>query len=422
MRLFNRRNIFWAVAFVTVALLLWYVSPSLALWPRNIALTWSGDPSSTQTITWHTGNYGGSSKITFREEAALGESLTATGTVRQVETERGVIAVHSAQLTGLKPATRYRYQVGDGVFWSASHTFTTAPSQVQAFKFLLFGDSQGNSFSVWQSTLQTAYARNGDAKFLINVGDLVDTGLSYNQWDNWFQAGRGVIDTLPIMPVMGNHETYTIGGTIDRPVLYSAFFLLPHNGPAGLEGKVYSFDYGPAHFSVLDSQRQEEEEWLPQMLSLQQAWLEKDLAGTDKRWKVVLIHRPVYHNRPSRAADEDLRNAFTPLFDRYGVDVVFAGHDHVYARSYPLSGGKWKGAAGSGPVYITVGRSGTKTFARAQAKDWDAAFYNPLQQPNYLTVEVSGDRLLVKAFTLEGEMFDMWSKAANDGRNGAGHE
>lgn len=36
-----------------------------------------------------------------------------------------------------------------------------------------------------------------------------------------------------------------------------------------------------------------------------------------------------------------MREALAPLFDRYGVDVVFAGHDHVYARFYPLLGGKW---------------------------------------------------------------------------------
>jgi acid phosphatase type 7 len=133
------------------------------------------------------------------------------------------------------------------------------------------------------------------------------------------------------------------------------------------------------------------------------------LAGTNKRWKLVFIHRSVYHNRPSDG-DEDLRDAFTPLFERYHVDVVFAGHDHVYARSYPLTGGVWTDETGNGPVYITTGRSGKKTFVRAQRKNWNAVFYNPLKQPNYLTVEVSDHVLLIKAFELNGAVIDSWGK------------
>lgn len=135
------------------------------------------------------------------------------------------------------------------------------------------------------------------------------------------------------------------------------------------------------------------------------------MAGTNKPWKLVFIHRPVYHNRPS-AGDEDLRDALTPLFERYSVDVVFAGHDHVYARSYPLIGGMWTDEAGAGPAYITTGRSGKKTFSRAQSKNWNAVYYNPLEEPNYLTVEVSNHNLLIKSFKLNGEVIDTWVKTA----------
>jgi hypothetical protein len=270
---------------------------------------------------------------------------------------------------------------------------------------------QGNSYKLWQRTLQIAYERNRDAAFMMNIGDLVDIGLNYDQWDDWFQAGHGVIDTMVIMPVMGNHETYTTEWKIAEPLLYTGFFRLPKNGPAALQGKVYSFDYGDAHFSILDSQLQEEAEWIPEMLTLQQEWLERDLAGANKRWKLVFIHRPLYHNRPS-AGDEDLRDALAPLFERYDVDVVFSGHDHIYARSYPIVRGKWTDETGVGPVYITTGRSGKKTFARAQQKNWNAMFYNPLEQPNYLVIEVSDHNLQIKAFKLNGEVIDTWSKTA----------
>ncbi|CUH96795.1 hypothetical protein P22_2906 [Propionispora sp. 2/2-37] len=382
----------------------------LIMWPRNVTLTWKGAPATTQTITWQTGRYTMGSKVEYTAATDDLPPLVMSGSATQLETDGGLIIIHSTSLTGLKPGTSYRYRVGDGLFWSPYHTFTTAPARTEPFKFLLFGDSQGSSYRLWQETLHAAYERNRDAAFMLHIGDLVDIGLNYKQWDDWFQAGRGVIDTIPVVPVMGNHETYTTKWEITQPLLYTAFFRLPGNGPEALTGKVYSFDYGDVHFSILDSQLQEEAEWIPEMLTLQKNWLEKDLAGTEKRWKLVFLHRPVYHNRSSEA-DQDLRDAFTPLFDRYHVDAVFAGHDHVYARSYPLADGVWNGDKGNGPVYFTIGRSGESTFARAQPKDWNAVFYNPLDQPNYMTVEASAESLLIKVFKLNGDMIDMWSKS-----------
>lgn len=408
--LFTKRNTLLMAAVLVSALGLWLFQYSLIVMPRNVTLTWTGGPATTQTITWQTGRYINGSQVEYREVTDGLQPAIGIGAAQQVATNRGVITVHSVQLTDLKPATLYQYRVGSGLFWSSYHTFTTPPAQAEAFKFLLFGDSQGNSYDVWQRTLQTGYKRNHDAAFMMNIGDLVDIGLSYAQWNDWFQAGYGVIDAITVMPVMGNHETYTTEWKIAQPLLYTAFFRLPNNGPAALQGKVYSFDYGDAHFSILDSQLQEEAEWIPEMLTLQQEWLEKDLAGTNKPWKLVFIHRPVYHNRPS-AGDEDLRDALVPLFERYHVDVVFAGHDHVYARSYPLAGGRWTDDTGSGPVYITTGRSGKKTFGRAQSKNWNAVYYNPLEEPNYLTVEVSAHSLLIQAFKLNGEVIDRWSKS-----------
>ena len=408
-RLLARRKFVWFIAAMAVLLAVCITRPSFMMWPHHIMLTWTGAPSTTQTITWHSGMYMQESKVEYAEVAENTQPVVKTGRSKQVETDGGVMTVHSIELTGLKPAVSYRYRVGNGFLWSSYHTFTTAPAQVEPFKFLLFGDSQGYSYHLWQETLRTAYAKNSDAAFIMNIGDLVDVGLNYSQWAEWFEAGQGVIDTIPELAVMGNHETYTTEWKIAQPLLYTAFFHLPDNGPDGLKGKVYSFDYGDAHFSILDSQLQEEAEWIPDMLKLQQDWLEKDLAASKKRWKLVFIHRPLYHNRPSES-DQDLRDAFAPLFERCQVDAVFAGHDHVYARSYPLAGGVWSDEQGKGPVYFTIGRTGKKTFARAQPKDWDAVFYNPLDQPNYLTVEVSRQKLLVKAFKLNGDSVDVWSK------------
>ncbi len=215
------------------------------------------------------------------------------------------------------------------------------------------------------------------------------------------------------MPTLGNHETYSAEAAVVPPRLYLSFFPVPPNGPAALRGRVYSFDYGDAHFAVLDSQVFDEKEAKDQLLEWQKTWLEEDLAATDRRWKLVFIHRPLYHNRAVYAGWE-LQQAFAPVLDRHRVDVVFAGHEHVYARSFPIRDGVWRDEAEVGTVYFTTGRSGERRHSRFQRKAWDAAFYNPLEEPNYLTVEVSERELRVKAFTLGGEQFDAWRKLAPD--------
>ncbi|MBC8014568.1 MAG: fibronectin type III domain-containing protein [Sporomusaceae bacterium] len=146
---FTKRNTLWIAAALVTALGLWLFQPSLIVLPRNVTLTWTGLPAATQTITWQTGRYSNGSQVEYREVTDSLQPAIGVGAAQQVATNRGVITVHSVQLTDLKPAVSYQYRVGDGLFWSSYHTFTTPPAQAEAFKFLLFGDSQGNSYDFW---------------------------------------------------------------------------------------------------------------------------------------------------------------------------------------------------------------------------------------------------------------------------------
>ncbi|MEM5767343.1 MAG: metallophosphoesterase family protein, partial [Bacillota bacterium] len=104
---------------------------------------------------------------------------------------------------------------------------------MERFKFLVFGDSQSTSYALWRATLHGAYGANANAAFFTNVGDLVDQGQDYNQWNGWFNAAEGVIDNIPAMPITGNHEYYTAErGRTAWPVFFTTQFKLPQNGPA----------------------------------------------------------------------------------------------------------------------------------------------------------------------------------------------
>ena len=92
----------------------------------------------------------------------------------------------------------------------------------------------------------------------------------------------------------------------------------------------YSFDYGPAHFLVLDANSyamKENDKIFP--------WIEKDLTTTKQKWKFVCFHQPAFHTSREHYTEQKMR-LLQPLFERTGVDIVLAGHVHNYQRSMPL--------------------------------------------------------------------------------------
>ncbi len=378
----------------------------------HITLTWERDPRTTQTITWRTevADLGG--KVRYGEivasESAPYNAKIAVGGVEELSTNVGNMNIHSVTLTGLKPGTTYKYQVSDGDGWSEAHTFSTAPVNVSQFKFLVFGDSQSINYEAWEATLHQAYQRNPDAAFFTNMGDLVDVGQDYAHWDKWFSAAKGVIDTIPAMPLTGNHENYTPERRFSMPVLFTAQFKVPLNGSEGFKRQAYSFDYGDVHFTILDSQAGEQAQFLPRMLEDQKAWLEKDLSATDKKWKVVFLHRPPYHNKMG-GANNNIKMAFVPILDKFHVDVAFTAHEHAYARTYPLYNEQVVDSPDKGTIYVATGRSGTKTYKDTAINEWNTFFYNPLDEPNYLVVEIEGNVLNVKTYKQSGILIDDWS-------------
>ena len=388
-------------------LLGWSCLAAAAPVPEQIVLTWSEEPAATQTISWKMDSEAG--LVQYGEAAARPAAAGALRTIAAqaavLSTNLGEVKQFSAVLRQLRPGVRYAYRVGDGVNWSTWRTFRTAPYQPAKLKFLVFGDSQSLNYQVWGHTLQKAFQANPDAAFLVNMGDLVDVGQDYGQWKSWLQAGQGVIDSIPVVPVVGNHETYTPNRTYSLPQLFAAQLPLPHNGPTELRGQVYSLEYGDVHLAVLDSQMGEERAFVPYSIFLQQEWLKKDLAHSRKPWNIVLTHRPFYGNRKAKDA-EVLRKAFVPILQAAKVDVVFTAHEHVYARSVPLDG---QGHGFPGTIHVATGRSGTKTYPDPAQQVWNENFYNPLDEPNYLTVEVGRNVLLVKVFKVSGALLDMWS-------------
>jgi acid phosphatase type 7 len=136
-----------------------------------------------------------------------------------------------------------------------------------------------------------------------------------------------------------------------RRVPYLDILTLPNNGELGgvasSTEQYYSFDYGNVHVVSLDSQLSARDE---QQRLVMRKWLVSDLLNNDLDWTIIIFHHPVYtkgsHDSDTVAASRmgidqpiiDLRQEFTPIFENYGVDLVFSGHSHSYERSWYLHG------------------------------------------------------------------------------------
>jgi acid phosphatase type 7 len=379
--------------------------------PDHIALTWTGSPATTLTVTWRTDTTVTDGIVEYQKGAKLSEKARrAKAESRDFVTNLGTVRLFTATLGDLSPNSKYAYRVGGGTQWSDQGTFLTAPKKASAFKFLIFGDSQSSvtgddPYGAWRKTVHNAFAANPDAKFMVNVGDMADLGQDLAHWNAWFAGAQGVVDRIPEMAVTGNHDSYGSKES-SMPQYWMMQWVMPKNGPGALKNRVYSYDYGPAHFVVLDSQQEEQKQY-GDILQAQASWLEADLAASKARWKIVFFHKPPYTIHPKRN-NKEIREAFCPIMEKYHVDLVFNAHDHGIARTYPIKDGAFMKKPSQGTIYYIAGQSGGKFYKEVQKMDWDVFFYNPIDQPNYVVVEVKDEKIFVKTVKQDGTVIDVF--------------
>lgn len=362
----------------------------------------TADMKHEHRISWKTEKFGEPGNLEIRPKQSKNITKVNAEVVELPTYNEGKhFGLYTAHITNLTAGTDYEYRISVGKRQSTWMEFKTEPESI-AFKALIFGDSQSFDYKYWEKTAWAAWESNGDAAFFVTMGDLVDNGQDDWQWDAWFDGGAKLLATIPVVPVMGNHEAYSLDWKMAKPDYYLSLFALPANGLIGLGRYAYSYDYGDVHFIVLNTQLKELHDWYPDLLEQQQKWLAKDLSQTQKRWKVVLMHRDVW-TYPFNGPLDDIGQTFVPVFDQYHVDLVFTGHVHSYARTKALKNGRPDPA---GTVYITTGRSGESVWDKSPRKPVDEFYYNPLDMPNYLVFEASHDALKVAAFKQTGELID----------------
>jgi 3',5'-cyclic AMP phosphodiesterase CpdA len=177
--------------------------------------------------------------------------------------------------------------------------------------------------------------RSEGAQLIVTTGDnAYDTGSETDLDLRVFPQIGELLGSVPIIASLGNHDVATDGGAPSRRA-----FGIPATG-------YHSFDAGPVHFLVLDSNDRCLARGCPQT-----EWLMADLADAARPFVFVFFHSTV-SSCGRHGTDTTLREAWHPLFAAAGVDVVFMGHDHGYQRSVPTDG----------VLYVTTGGGGADLY------------------------------------------------------------
>ena len=302
----------------------------------------------------------------------------------------------SATLENLKPGAAYTYVVGDPAaeIWSRPRSFTMPVSKSGGFSFIHFGDIQGRPDDFGE-LLAEVNSRHPETAFYMLSGDLVEEGDWRYMWDAFAAAASDVFSARPAAPTLGNHD-YRPKKGFGREY-FQGLFNTPDNGPDGQPGS-YSFRHGNVDFIVLDSNRDsgEQKEWLKERLEA--------AAGAD--FKIVMFHHPPYGRQRERRNREVAEN-WAPLFDRYGVDLVLNGHDHVYTRTKKMRGGQAVEGDEEGVTYI-VANSGEKFYWLEESEN---AIIQLADTSTYQLITVEYDEaanpvLHYKARDFEGRLID----------------
>ncbi len=299
--------------------------------------------------------------------------------------------MHEVVLGDLESGSRYQYEV-DCEGEKVRGDFATAPESDAPFSFVVFGDSRTN---VGSHRRLVERVRREVPDFIIATGDMVDDGSHENEWQLFFDVERDLMHENVMFPCLGNHDRQGRGRTADN---FRKYFSLPENSPD--PERYYAFTYANARFLVLDSNA------YSFALTDQTAWIEQQLqeARLDPQVRhiFVVMHHPPY-SISLHGGREELRDAWTPLFERYQVAAVFSGHDHCYER-----------AERNGIRYVVSGGGGAPLYPRSRnPSDVDVDTVRYFERTiHYVRVLVIGDFIEVSAIRGDGTLMEAFSWGA----------
>ena len=389
------------------------IKPLLDSESRYIRQIVAQDNSTSRTIMWQSDNSEADAVIEYRLEGA--EKSRMIGATDKAFTDDGSTTyIHEATLTGLTPNTKYEYRVGYGTD-RRSDWYRLETAGASVYDVLIYPDSQSGDYSQWEEIVKSSALRNPRTALYISMGDLVDNGEHAYQWRTWLNSIKPLSANVPLATTLGNHEMYTLDWKMREPYAYLNYFAVPPNGNETFNRRYYSYDFGDVHYVVLDTMLYESnhednhDTHHPDLYDVQVQWLRQDLTANTKKWTVVLMHRDPFQyafDRPGASRDVGFNEEgvlFMPIFDEFNVDLVLSAHLHSYrnrghVRNFDRDP--------SGPLYILTGIAGDARRPKWKEHPLDVYVAPDRDKNNYMTMTVTPNKLIVKAFLPDGTQLD----------------
>lgn len=411
------------------------VEPDIGI--KRISATINGDTETSRGICWYTTVKSGSD-VQLLPASGFNGSMDSAKLYSGTCSEFKDNYVHKVVTDNLTAGTKYLYRVGDASLnsWSEVCSFTTDSGENSPFSFITIADVQASSnenFARAAKVMSAAVDTMPDADFTVSLGDYVND-CTNDEWDWYFDNFEFSNSNTTSVPIAGNHD-----GNLKWNWFNNMFNIGAAEGSMKTTGCYYSFDYGNAHIAVLNTN-----DMYP--MSMQQInWLKNDMNTSDADWKLVFMHRAMYSagkniNKPDTII---MRNMLLPVIDELGIDLVMAGHDHMYFRTYQVENDaicdttyvteEFNGELTEfavnpdGTVHILPGTAGTKRYnvndaAISPILDCGAVVEDSKAYGVFTTVEVDGDKLVYKAYgyveeTGETKLIDKYAIKKDVGQN-----
>ena len=288
--------------------------------------------------------------------------------------------LYEAHLQNLNPGETYYYRLIDpiAVSWN---TFKTFSEKQKKFTFVAMGDSRSNP-EIFKKIMEETLAEK--PAFIISMGDLVEQGGDYKEWhDFFFTVVKDVTCSVPLVSTLGDHEADGDDGELFR-------YFLREDEP--VDKQWFSFDYGNTHIISLDYRHPEDKEMID--------WFIKDITSSEKEWNIVMAHRGAYNLGGHRS--EWGRGIWPALFSKYNVDLVFAGHSHIYERFLPVR----QKEAVNAVTYITTGGAGAGLYQAVPNKSVMAVTESV---NHFVVVNIDKNKLEAKAIRMDGSLLDKFT-------------
>jgi hypothetical protein len=250
----------------------------------------------------------------------------------------------------------------------------TLPNKGDSVRFLAIGDTgTGTEQQHELAQLMIRYWRAFPYEFVLMMGDNMYGGEKPQDFKMKFEnVYKELLDQkVTFYASLGNHDE-------SNQRFYDHF---------NMKGEeYYRLEKGGVAFYALNSNYMDKR---------QVKWLEEELAKDKAHWKIAFFHHPPYSSGKKHGSSSGLREVVEPIFLKYGVNAVFAGHEHFYERLKPQKG-----------IYYFITGAGGKLRRGDVKKD------SPLTEKAYdddmsfMLVEVAGDQLHFQVISRTGETVD----------------